>query len=233
MRHLFFLEEMKYLKTILIIDDDLHIGNALEEALTNEKYRVLRAYSGTEAIFVISQSKPDLVLLDLMLPGLSGEEVLSHIKEIPVIILSAKTDIDNKVELLLEGAVDYVTKPFHMNELLARITAHLRTYELCGKARILSFDDIKLYTDTHEVQILNAKASLTRTEYAILKLLIQNQMQLVSKSMLLDLIGEDTPDCTESSLKTHISHLRAKLYKLSGKEYIETVWGIGFRIIKK
>lgn len=102
--------------------------------------------------------------------------------------------------------MDYVTKPFHMDELLARITAHLRTYDSCGKSRVLSFEDMELYTDTHEVQIGTVKTSLTRTEYAILKLLIQNQVQIVSKSMLLDLIGEDTPDCTESSLRTHISH---------------------------
>ena len=220
------------MKTILIIDDDLHIGNALEESLENEGYKVSRAYSGTEAIFVLSQAKPDLVLLDLMLPGLSGEKVLPHIKGIPVIVLSAKTDIDNKVTLLLEGAVDYVTKPFSMNELLARITVHLRTYDSCGKARVLSFEDIELFVDTHEVQIGTAKTSLTRTEYAILKLLIQNQTQIVSKSMLLELISEDTPDCTESSLKTHISHLRAKLYEMNGREYIETVWGIGFRMRK-
>ena len=220
------------MKTILIIDDDLHIGNALEESLANEGYKVSRAYSGTEAIFVLSQAKPDLVLLDLMLPGLSGEKVLPHIKGIPVIVLSAKTDIDNKVTLLLEGAVDYVTKPFSMNELLARITVHLRTYDSCGKARVLSFEDIELFVDTHEVQIGTAKTSLTRTEYAILKLLIQNQTQIISKSMLLELISEDTPDCTESSLKTHISHLRAKLFEMNGKEYIETVWGIGFRMRK-
>ena len=220
------------MKTILIIDDDLHIGNALEESLANEGYKVSRAYSGTEAIYVLSQAKPDLVLLDLMLPGLSGEEVLPHIKGIPVIVLSAKADIDNKVGLLLDGAVDYVTKPFHMNELLARITVHLRTFDFCGKARVLSFEDMELFTDTHEVQIGTAKVSLTRTEYAILKLLIQNQTQIISKSMLLELISEDTPDCTESSLKTHISHLRAKLFEMNGKEYIETVWGIGFRLRK-
>lgn len=220
------------MKNILIIDDDLHIGNALEEALEAENYGIFRAYSGTEAIYVLKQSKPDLVLLDLMLPGLSGEEVLPHIKGIPVIIMSAKTDIDNKVELLLGGAIDYITKPFHIKELLARISVHLRTYDSCGKSRVLSFDELELYTDTREVQIGTAKISLTRTEYAILKLLIQNQTQIVSKFMLFDCIGEDTPDCTESSLRTHISHLRAKLYEMSGKEYIETVWGIGFRMRK-
>ncbi len=101
------------MKNILIIDDDIYIGNMLEEALTKEGYGISRAYSGTEALLVLSRFKPDLVLLDLMLPGLNGEEVLPQIKGIPVIILSAKVDIDNKVDLLLGGAADYVTKPFN------------------------------------------------------------------------------------------------------------------------
>lgn len=222
--------EMRDLKNILIIDDDLHIGNVLDEMLTNEGYGVLRAYSGTEAVLVLSQTKPDLVLLDLMLPGLSGEEVLPHIKGIPVIIMSAKVDIDNKVDLLLGGAVDYVTKPFHTKELLARIAVHLRTFETLGKSELLTFEEIELDTDTHIVKIKDTEIKLTRTEYAILKLLMQNPAQVVSKSQLLDRISEDTPDCTESSLKTHISNLRKKLREVSGKEYVEAVWGIGFKM---
>ena len=100
------------MKTIAIIDDDIHIGDMLREVLTLEGYSVLRAYSGTEALFLFSQNKPDLVLLDLMLPGLSGEKVLPHIENIPVIILSAKVDVQDKVNLLLSGAADYMTKPF-------------------------------------------------------------------------------------------------------------------------
>ena len=141
------------LKNILIIDDDLHIGNVLEETLTNEGYGVARAYSGTEAILVLSQTKPDLVLLDLTLPGLSGEEVLPHIKGIPVIVMSAKIDVDNKVDLLLGGAVDYVTKPFHTKELLARIAVHLRTFDVLGKSELLAFEEIELNVDTHIVRI--------------------------------------------------------------------------------
>lgn len=216
------------MKTILIIDDDLHIGNVLEETLTDEGYQVIRAFSGTEAVLVLSQSKPDLVLLDLMLPGLSGEEVLPHIKNTPVIVMSAKVDIDNKVDLLLGGAVDYLTKPFHTKELLARITIHLRAFENCGKSEILTFEDIELHIDTHRVQIKNIAIKLTRTEFAILKLLMQNQTQVLSKSVLLDRICEDTPDCTESSLKMHISNLRKKLRDVGNKDYIEAVWGIGF-----
>ena len=213
------------MKNILIIDDDLDIGNVLEEILKNEGYSVSRAYSGTEAVFVLSQSRPDLILLDLMLPGLSGEEVLPYIKGIPVIVMSAKVDVDNKVELLLGGAVDYVTKPFHTKELLARIAVHLRIFDTLDKSEILTFEEIELDVDTHIVRI-----KLTRTEYAILKLLMQNPSQVVSKSQLLDRISEDTPDCTESSLKTHISNLRKKLREVSGKEYVEAVWGIGFKM---
>lgn len=218
------------MKNILIIDDDVHIGNLLEETLAKEGYGVLRAYSGTEALLVLSQKKPDLVLLDLMLPGLNGEEVLLQIKGIPVIVVSAKVDVDNKVEVLLGGAVDYVTKPFHTKELLARIAVHLREHTDAPEAPVLVFDDITLNTETHLVTIGAEEIRLTRTEYAILKLLMQNLTQVLTKSALLDRISEDTPDCTESSLKMHISNLRKKLREAEGKDYIESVWGIGFKM---
>ena len=218
------------MKDILIIDDDVHIGNVLEETLIKEGYTVSRAYSGTEALFVLSQSKPDLVLLDLMLPGLNGEDVLPHIKGIPVIVLSAKVDIDNKVELLLGGAADYMTKPFNTKELLARIAVQLRNTASIGLSSVLTFDDIKLNTDTHIVTVGDNEVKLTRTEFAILKILMQNPSQVIAKSILLDRISEDTPDCTDSSLKTHISHLRKKLRDIGGKEYIDAVWGIGFKM---
>lgn len=218
------------MKKILIIDDDMHIGNALEEILVQNGYSINRAYSGTEAILALSNISPDLILLDLMLPGLNGEEVLKHIRDIPVIILSAKTDIENKVNLLLNGAVDYVTKPFNTKELLARIAVQLRTFENCGKKSVIAFDDISLNTENHEVTVKNTPVRLTRTEYAILKILILNQANIISKSALLERICNDTPDCTESSLKTHISHLRNKLSEIGEKDYIETIWGIGFRM---
>ncbi|WP_310603677.1 response regulator transcription factor [Anaerosporobacter sp.] len=218
------------MNNILIIDDDIHIGNVLEEMLTKEGYAVSRAYSGTEAILVLSHSKPDLVLLDLMLPGLSGEEVLPQIKGIPVIVISAKVDIDNKVDLLLGGAADYVTKPFNTKELLARIAVQFRNAVTSGTTSILKFNDITLDTDMHVVTIDGNEIKLTRTEYAILKLLIQNPTQVVTKTLLLERISEDTPDCTESSLKMHISNLRKKLREINEKDYIEAVWGIGFKM---
>lgn len=125
------------MKKILIIEDDSHIGAMLEEALSSVGYGTFRAYSGTEAVLVLEKTKPDLVLLDLMLPGQSGEEILPLIKGIPVIIVSARVDIDNKVDLLLGGAADYVTKPFNMKELLARIAVQLRHSEVAGTAATL------------------------------------------------------------------------------------------------
>lgn len=219
------------MKNILVIDDDLHIGNILEELLTKEGYSVSRAYSGTEAILILAHSKPDLILLDLMLPGLNGEEVLPKIKGIPVIIVSAKVDTDDKVGLLLGGAADYITKPFNTKELLARVAVQLRNSVKCDTGSILTFDDIILDTDTHTVTSFGNEVRLTRTEYAILKLLMQNPRQVIPKSVLLDRISEDTPDCTESSLKMHISNLRKKLREASNKEYIESVWGIGFKLM--
>lgn len=218
------------MKTILIIDDDMHIGNMLEEALSREGYRVLRAYSGTESLLLLSKERPHLVLLDLMLPGLDGEEVLPRIKGIPVIIVSAKIDVDHKVDLLLGGAVDYVTKPFHLKELLARIAVQLRSASSLQDSPLLSHGDLALDTATHMVSVSAREVRLTRTEYAILKLLMQHPSQVITKSQFLDCISQDTPDCTESSLKMHISNLRRKLRDVGGKDYIEAVWGIGFKL---
>lgn len=218
------------MKNILIIDDDIHIGNVLEELLVKEGYSISRAYSGTEAILFLSHSKPDLVLLDLMLPGLNGEEILPQINGIPVIIVSAKVDIDNKVDLLLGGAADYVTKPFNTKELLARIAVQLRSSMISGRAVTLNFHDISLDTSTHIVTICDIEVKLTRTEYAILKLLMQNPAQVITKSLMLEHISEDTPDCTETSLKMHISNLRKKFRDVNGQDYIEAVWGIGFKL---
>lgn len=215
---------------IMVIDDDIHIGNMLEEALSREGYRVTRAYSGTEALMLLSSQKPDLILLDLMLPGFSGEELLPKIEGIPVIIVSAKIDIDNKVELLLSGAADYITKPFDIKELKARIKVQLRSRLLTSSRSELTYKELKLNTDTHNVTVNGDEVRLTRTEYAILKLLMLNPDQVITKSVILDRISTDTPDCTETSLKQHISNLRKKLRSAEGTDYIEAVWGIGFKM---
>jgi DNA-binding response OmpR family regulator len=218
------------MKTIMIIDDDVYIGNMLEETLTKEGYHVSRAYSGTEALLLLSSHKPDLVLLDLMLPGQSGEEILPKMEGIPVIVVSAKVSVSDKVQLLLGGAVDYITKPFQMEELLARIAAQLRANSAAANTAVLTFGGLLMDTSAHSVNIDNTPVRLTKTEYAILRRLMQNPSQVLTKSQILDLISMDTPDCMESSLKVHISNLRKKLHEISDKDYIEAVWGIGFKL---
>lgn len=217
------------MKTIAVIDDDIYIGNLLEELLTGAGYGVLRAYSGTEAVLLLSQRRPDLVLLDLMLPGLPGEEVLPKIQGIPTIVVSAKVDVGDKVKLLLGGAADYITKPFDTAELLARIAVQLRKADGRASDQITA-GDLRLDLNTRMLLVKGTEIRLTKTEFAILKLLMQNPRQVIAKSVMLDRISLDTPDCTESSLKQHVSNLRRKLREVGGEDYIESVWGIGFKL---
>lgn len=218
------------MQNILVIDDDICIGDMLEETLKAEGYGVMRAYSGTEALFVLGQKRPDLILLDLMLPGLTGEELLPQIKNIPVIVVSAKVDVSDKVALLMSGACDYVTKPFNISELLARITVQLRKTPTGVNPDTLTYSDLTLHSDTLTAVVGTEEVRLTRTECAILKLLMQNPETPVGRTTILDRISLDTPDCTERSLKQHISNMRKKLEAVSGKDYIEAVYGIGFKM---
>lgn len=217
------------MKTIAIIDDDIYIGNMVDEVLRHEGYGVLRAYSGTEAVMLLSQTRPDLVLLDLMLPGMNGEEVLPFIKGIPVIVLSAKAEVNEKVNLLRAGASDYITKPFHIDELLARINVQFRkAYEQLDS--VITVGDLTMNSQNYEVYVNKEAVHLTKTEFAILKLFMQNPGQVLTKSIILERISTETLDCMESSLKVHVSNLRKKLKDISGRDYIEAVWGIGFRL---
>lgn len=215
---------------ILIIDDDIHINEMLEEVLIQERYQVSHAYSGTEALLFLANEKPDLILLDLMLPGLTGEEVLSQIEKIPVIVMSAKVEVKDKVALLLNGAEDYITKPFEIEELLARIVVQLRKSTRSDSSEKLMYREITVNMVTHEAWVGEHEVKLTKTEFAILKILLEHPKQVITKTVLLDRVSEETPDCMESSLRVHISNLRKKLREISGKDYIEAVWGIGFKM---
>jgi len=222
-------------KTIMIIDDDMHIGNMLEETLRIEGYDVLRAYSGTEALLVLNDRTPDLILLDLMLPGLSGEELLPRIKDIPVIVVSAKPNIEDKISLLLNGASDYVTKPFDVQELLARIIVQLRKNETSGRETSIPVEEkidvgeVSLIPDILCVRVKGNDVSLTRTECAILRLLMTNAGRPIGRNTILERIADDTPDCTERSLKQHVSNIRKKIMNAGGEDMIEAVYGIGFK----
>lgn len=218
------------MRHILIVDDDIHINRMLERILAKEGYRISHAYSGTEALLFLKAGRPDLILLDRMLPGISGDEVLPEIRDIPVIVMSAKSDVKGKAELLLGGAADYITKPFEIEELLARIEVQFRKMKGSSERKVIEYSGITLDTDTHEVFAGGCEVKLTRTEFAILKILMENPSQVITKTLILERISEDTPDCMENSLRVHVSNLRKKLRGASGRDYIEAVWGIGFKM---
>lgn len=216
------------MRRIAVVDDDMDIGNMLQEVLERAGYGVLRAYSGTEALLLLERQRPDLVLLDLMLPGLSGEAVLPHLAGVPVIVLSARGEVQDKVSLLLEGAADYMTKPFDTRELLARIAVQLRRGEAASP--LLRHGPLALDVNARTVRVAGREARLTRTEFAILKLLLEHPRQVVTRSQLLEDLSRDTPDCVESSLKVHVSNLCRKLREAGAGDMIEAVWGIGFKL---
>ncbi|MGN1164626.1 MAG: response regulator transcription factor, partial [Candidatus Ornithospirochaeta sp.] len=180
-------------------------------------------------LMILSREKPDLILLDLMLPGIKGEEVLERTNGIPVIVVSAKNDSRDKVSLLRSGASDYVTKPFDSEELLARIELRIRENKTHSSS--ISSKGYEIREGEREVYYGGESVRLTRTEWAILKCLMLKDGDTVSKSSLLERIAFDTPDCTESSLKMHVSNLRHKLSYISGKDSVESVWGVGFRLV--
>lgn len=217
------------MKTIVVIDDDIYISSLISILLEKNGYRVIKGYSGTEALLLLEKERPDLVLLDLMLPGISGEEVLSKIKGIPVIVISAKDSPKDKVSSLLGGAVDYISKPFDNDELLARITLRLR--ESVRKENVLCSKGFTLDDGSKEIKYKGHILKLTRTEYSILKQLIIMDGTTITKSSLLNKISLDTPDCTENSLKQHVSNLKKKIEDVSGEVKIENIWGVGFKLI--
>ena len=221
------------MKTILIIEDNIDIHNYIKEVLEKEKYKVVDSYSGTEALMVLEKEKVDLILLDLMLPGSNGEDIIKRVKDIPIIVISAKISPEDKVNALLSGANDYLTKPFSTEELLARIQVQFRMNkdrEENHKNAKLVYKQMIFNQENHTVHIGESPIYLTKTEYAIMKQLLLHPKQVVTKSKLLECISQDTLDCDENSLKVHISNIRKKIRQVAEEEYIESVWGIGFKM---
>ena len=218
------------MKKILIVEDDISIHNLIKEILFREHYKLLDAYSGSEAIMILEKENVDLILLDLMLPNVNGEEIIKKFSQIPIIVISAKISVDDKIKNLLNGADDYMTKPFNNEELLARVKARLRNKD--NYNHDLKFKELKLSIDNRTLYVCNNKVNLTKTEYAILKQLLLSPNKVISKNKMLELIYFDTPDCDENSLKVHISNLKKKIKKFSDNKYIESVWGIGYKIFE-
>ncbi len=219
---------------ILIVEDDLKISTMLKTLLTKNHYEVKSAFSGTEAILLLQNESFDLVLLDLMLPGLTGEEVLTKINEqfkIPVICVSAKDDLNTKIEVIQGGADDYITKPFNNEELIVRIGAVLRRSNNGSKntnANIFKFKDLVLDSENHSVHINENPIELTVKEYSILELLISNPKKVFTKQNIFESIWSEEYIVDERAVTVHVSNLRNKLN--SGGKYIKTVWGIGYKM---
>ena len=225
------------MKKILIVEDDISIHNLIKEVLENEHYIVLNAYSGTEALLILEKERPDLILLDLMLPGIPGETVLEKMKstmDIPIIGVSAKTDIDSKVNLIRNGADDYITKPFDNQELLVRIEAVLRRFQKSttpNNSKILRFKDLSLDTEAMEAKIRNTPITLTRYEYLILQLLMSSPSKVFTKNNIFESVWNENFIGDDNAINVHIGNLRKKFAKVNPEEkYIQTVWGLGFKM---
>ena len=223
---------------IFIIEDEVDINHLLVKISEAEGYQTISAFSGTEALLLLDRETPDLILLDLMLPGLSGEMLLHIIREekhlhIPVLILSAKGALQDKVSLLKTGADDYITKPFEPEEVAARIQSALRR---SGRApegpSFLSYQNIKLYPESRKVMIRDTELSLTAHEYDLLLLFLQAPDKVYSRESLYELVWRDGYYGENNTVNVHVSNLRKKLRDAdgSGVEYIRTVYGIGFRL---
>ena len=223
------------MKKILIVEDDLDNRYTYrKDILEKEKYMVLSAYSGLDAISLIEKNDIDLILLDLMLPKIAGEEIIKKVTDIPIIVISAKISTEDKVNSLTIGANDYITKPFDTNELLARIKVQLRMNK---KEENLVYKDMILERTTHNLYINKEKISLTKIEYQILEQLLLNPKEIITKTKLIVLLNSNnnnnliyTKQYDENSLKVHISNIRKKIRNITKAEYIESVWGIGFKL---
>lgn len=222
---------------ILVVEDETDISGLLVRILKEAGYQTLQAFSGTEARLLLERDIPDLILLDLMLPGMSGEELLQELREqrrydMPVLILSAKSTLTDKVALLKMGADDYITKPFEPEEVLARVQAALRR---AGKESVavktLTYKNLELYPESRKVTVNGTELILTAHEYDILYLLVQNPQKVYSRESLYELVWKGGYYGENNTVNVHVSNLRRKLKEAdTSGEYIRTVYGIGFKL---
>ena len=221
--------------TIMVVEDDTNINNLLKTALEKAGYKVLQAFSGTEAELILQmRDSIALVLLDLMLPGTSGEEVLKHIRERgnhPVIVLTARDSLDEKIGMLTQGADDYITKPFEIPEVIARIQVQLRHAGREIENKQMTYRDLVLDKVTYQVRIEGKEVpQITKQEFAILELLVSHPKQVFSKEDIFSYAWNEPYMGETKTLDVHISNIRKKIKQVTTDEYIETVWGIGYRL---
>lgn len=229
--------------SILIVEDDADINRLLKTILQKNGYFTEQAFSGTEARLLLTAGTYDLILMDLMLPGMTGEELLDDIRNeqklsTPVIVLSAKANLKDRVALLLDGADDYLTKPFEPEEVLAHVCAVLRR---CRDVRpeeiqerisqIYTHKNLTVYPEARRVMVKDMEISLTAHEFDILLLLIQNPDKVYSRENLYEQVWKGGYYGEDNTVNVHVSNIRKKLAKAEPEEeYIQTVWGIGFKM---
>ncbi|HIU75818.1 MAG TPA: response regulator transcription factor [Candidatus Pelethocola excrementipullorum] len=230
------------MEKILIIEDDLDINQLLQRILKKEGYEVVSAYSGTEGELRLSMEEFDLMLCDLVLPGMSGEDLIKKVrkdKTFPIIALTSKSGLEDKVQVLGLGADDYVTKPFEQPELLARVNAQLRRMKLMsGKAKEeqgeeacdLTFRDIVLSPESMDVMVKGEKLELTAHEFEILKTMLETPKKVFSKESLYESVWKNGYYGEDNTISVHISNIRKKIARITSEEYIGTVWGIGYKL---
>ncbi|MBS4538753.1 response regulator transcription factor [Clostridium sp. D2Q-11] len=226
---------------ILVVEDDADINNLLHKILSKQGYNVRSAYSGSEAKFCLEQQEYHLVLLDLMIPGITGEELISdirNVKTIPILVISAKPGQDIKVEVLRLGADDFISKPFDIEEVVARVESQLRRYLIFSNgdnnSNIFKHKNLVLNTETFEVEVKGQAIAVTAREFKLLKIMMSHPNKVFTKANLFESVWDSEYLGDDNTVNVHMSNLRSKLAKADpDTEYIHTVWGIGFKMNDK
>lgn len=222
-------------KRILIIEDDQEISRLLSVILVKSQMVPVLAYSGTEGLLQLQNNTFDLILLDLMLPGKSGEELIKEIREkssIPIMIISAKVDVEDKVKVLKMGADDYITKPFNQEELMARVEVQLRkanVYPLQSAA--MEWRGLRINIEKRSVTLNEKELQLTNAEFDLLTYFVNNPERALSKKVIYESIWKGTYYGDDNTVSVHVSNLRKKISEITDLEYIKTIWGVGFMFV--
>ena len=223
---------------ILVIEDDASINALIVELLKEAGYSVQSAYSGTEGKLRLEMEAFDLVMMDLMLPGMTGEELIEEIRKkkvMPIIVVSAKVGMETRIEVLRMGADDFIAKPFNNEEVIARVEAQLRRYQVFSQSseekKLLEYKNLVLDLEKFKAYINEKEVELTAREFKILQTLMMQPKKVFTRANLFESVWEETYMGDDNTFNVHISNIRGKLAKLDHKQdYIETVWGIGFKM---
>lgn len=221
---------------IMIVEDDIDINNLLKELLSVEGYEITQCFTAREAL-LMEISDFDLILLDLMMPFMSGEDFIKEVRErkmsIPIIVLSAKIDKETRIGVLKDGADDFITKPFDFDDVLARVEANIRRYrDFTKEIKKLEVKDLKYNYEEECFYLYDEPLKLTMVESKILKLFLENPKKVFTKKNIYEAVWEDYFAADEDIINAHISNIRRKIKNKTPDEYIETLWGIGYRLNK-